>query len=88
MHHAFVLRTCGPGERGNIIAGISPGAELLVKTLRQSEQRLLLATLEKFEKNGLFLNKVPAEQYRRMNRLFEIKAKIDFLSGELLNKNC
>jgi hypothetical protein len=85
MHHAFVLRACEPGERGNIISGISPGAEVLVKTLTQAGSMILRETLIKLEK--VDLGKISIGQYRYLNNLLEIKTKADFFIGELLTQH-
>ncbi len=82
MHHVFVLRACEPGQTGNIITGISPGAEVLVKTLTQASSMLLRDTFNNLEMVGL--NRISIAQYRHLNNLLEVKARKDFFVGELL----
>ncbi len=86
FHHAFVLRACMPGESGNIIPGISPGAEIVAKTLSEAGTNRLKTVLYKLVKNKIILSKLPISYYRRLNDLLETKITTDFLVGELIGK--
>jgi len=86
MHHAFILRACSPGERGSSIIGISPGAEILVKTLSEAGSKRLRAVLQKLEKNKIVLAELPILYYRRLNDLLEIKTSLNYFVGEIIGK--
>ncbi len=82
LNHAFVARSCFPGNSGSIIPGINPGAEILVKTLRGSDTLKLRSILQKFIKNGVDLSALPAARYRHLNSLLETNSSTDFFIGE------
>jgi len=84
MHHAFILRACSPGERGNSVTGISPGAEIIVKTLSDASSIRLKAVLQKLEKNRIIISELPVSNLRRLNDLLEIKTNLNYFVGELL----
>jgi hypothetical protein len=84
MHHAFILRACSPGERGNSIIGISPGAEIIVRTLSDAGSKRLRFVLQKLEKNRIILSELPISYYRRLNDLLEIKMNLNYFVGELI----
>lgn len=83
MHHAFILRTCSPGEKGHHVMGISPGAEIIVKTLSDVGSKRLRALLQKLEKNKVVIPELPISNLRRLNDLLEIKTNVNYFVGEL-----
>lgn len=84
LHHAFILRSCLPGEVGSMISGISPGAEILVRTLTHAGSVRLKTILQKLEKNKFKLSDLPISYYRHLNDLLEIKSNTDFFVDELI----
>jgi hypothetical protein len=86
FHHVFVLRACLAGEVGGIIPGISPGAEILFQTSSNVASINLRKILQKLEKNKINLSKLPARNYRRLNRLLDVKISTDFFVGELIDQ--
>ena len=89
MHHMFILRACSPGERGSSITGISPGAEILVRTLSEAGAKRLGDVLQKLEKNRIILAELQISYYRKLNDLLEIKNNLNYFVGELIGTaNC
>jgi hypothetical protein len=86
MHHAFVVRACLPGEVGNVVPGICPGAEVLVKTLSSAGVIKLKSILQKLANNGVNLASITHDRYRYLNYLLEKKSNADFFLGELTGK--
>lgn len=84
MHHAFVLRACFPGERGNSVIGISPGAEIIVKVLSDAGSKRLRTVLNKLEKNKIDLSLLSVSYYQRLNDLIEIKTDLNYFVSELI----
>ena len=86
FHHVFVLRACLAGEMGGIIPGISPGAEILLQTSSYVASINLRKIFQKLEKNKINLSKLPAQNYRRLNKLLDVKMSTDFFVGELIDQ--
>jgi hypothetical protein len=86
FHHLFVLRACLAGEVGGIIPGISPGAEILLQTSSNLASINFRKILQKLEKNKINLSKLSAPNYRRLNRLLDVKISADFFVGELIDQ--
>ena len=86
FHHAFVLMACSPGEVGNIIPGIYPGAKILISALSKTAALRLKKILEILQKNSVILSDISISKYRNLNRLLDIKNNVDFWVGELLAK--
>lgn len=84
MHHAFILRACSPGERGNSVMGISPGAEIIVRTLSEVGSKRLRDVLQKLEKNRVDISELPISNLRRINDLLETKTSLSYFVGELI----
>lgn len=86
FHHLFVLKACLAGEMGGIIHGISPGAEILLQTSSNLASINFRKILQKLEKNKINLSKLSAPNYRRLNRLLDVKISVDFFVGELIEQ--
>lgn len=84
FHHMFILRSCFPGERGSLIPGISPGAEILVKALTISAINQLRGILGDISKNKIDFSKIEASQYKKLNNLLDISAKTNYFVGEMI----
>ncbi|OPZ24133.1 MAG: hypothetical protein BWZ03_00292 [bacterium ADurb.BinA186] len=82
--HVFILRACLPGDLGSIIPGISPGAEILVKTLIHASSLRLRTLLETLKKSNIELPHIPDLNYRKLNYLLETKMSTDYFVGELI----
>jgi hypothetical protein len=87
MHHVFVLRACEPGEIGNIITGISPGAEILTKILTHAGSQVFMHMLDKLRNGGVDLSQISAGKYRYINDLLEMKIRCDFFVYKLIADN-
>lgn len=87
MHHAFILRTCAPGERGHSVLGITPGAEILISAFNNAAVLRLKMALKQLEKNKLKLADIRISDYQRLKRLLETKLSLKFFIGELLANN-
>jgi hypothetical protein len=85
FHHVFVLRACAIGESGHIIAGITPGARILVRTLTDAASLRLKTILQKLRKNDVELSNLSDWHYRRLNSLLETKSGTDFFVSEIIN---
>jgi hypothetical protein len=83
FHHAFVLRTCGPGEIGGVIPGILPGAEILVSTVTAAASSNLRNILQILRASDIKLINLPPSQYRHLNYLLAIRCNIDFFVAEM-----
>jgi len=86
FHHVFILRACLPGEIGSIITGVSPGAEILVKTLTAASSMRLRSILVMLQKKNIDLSKLLNHHYRKINYLLEAKINASYFVGELLEQ--
>lgn len=86
LHHGFVLRACGPGGMVSVVPGISPGAEILVKTLSGASTLRLKSTLQKLVESGLHLSQIDDRKYQYLNYLLETRSKVDFFVGKLIEQ--
>lgn len=84
FHHAFVVRSSLPGETGNVVPGIFPGAEILVKTMSSAATERLKSILQTLSNNSVILTALSVSQYGYLNHLLEIKFNTDFFVGELI----
>lgn len=84
FHYAFILRACSAGQMGNIISGIVPGAEVLVRTLTGASSLRLRSFLKVIQKNNIEASLIDENHYRRLNHLLDVKMNIDYLAGELI----
>lgn len=84
FHHVFILRACSPGELGNIISGIIPGAEVLVRALTGAASLRLRSFLKVMQKNNIDPAIINEVYYRKLNHLLDTKMNIDYLVGELI----
>jgi hypothetical protein len=82
--HVFILRACLPGDLGSIIPGVSPGAEILVKTLIHASSFRLRALLDMLKKSNIELSQMSDLNYRKLNYLLETKMSTDYFVGELI----
>jgi hypothetical protein len=85
FHHIFVMRACAPGEKGNIIPGINPGAEILVKTLTGAASLRLRSILVILKRHNV-TSKVPDAYYQKINQLLEAKMNLDYFVQELIGQ--
>ena len=86
FHHGFVLRACTAAQVGNIISGISPGAEVLVKTLSAVSSMRLKAFIKALQKNSIEPPHIGEDDYRKLNYLLDVKMSTDYLLGEIIAK--
>jgi hypothetical protein len=86
IHHAFIMRSCWPGEVGNVVPGIYPGAEILVKTLSSAGAIKLKFILQKLANNGVNLALLSPDKYRHLNDLLEAKLNTDYFVGEIIKQ--
>jgi|GEM_PF-2103986 len=86
FNHAFIVRACAPGELGSIVTGISPGAEILVKTLSSASSLRLRAILETLIKSNINLSHISDSYYRKLDQLLEAKISTNYLIGELIGE--
>jgi hypothetical protein len=86
LNHVFILRSCLPGESGNIVPGIFPGAEIIAKTLTDAGSNRLKSVLQKLQKNKIILSNISIYNYRRFNDLLDTKISADFLVGEIIGQ--
>ena len=63
FHYALVLRSCDEGERGTIVPGITPGAEVLIQTTNDTATKNLKSTLNKILLCGLDLTQIDPEKF-------------------------
>jgi hypothetical protein len=73
-----------PGDLGSIITGVSPGAEILVKTLIHASSLRLRALLETLKKSNIELSQISDLNYRKLNYLLETKMSTNYFVGELI----
>lgn len=86
FQYAFVLRACQPGEVGNIVTGIFPGAEVVLVTSTGTSVLKFLAIINALKKSGVDPAQVSPLHYRRLNYLLEAKLNTDYLIGEIINE--
>jgi hypothetical protein len=84
FHYALVVRSCGEGERGTIVPGIIPGAEVLIQTTNYTATKNLKIALNKILLCGLDLTKIAPEKFRQLNNLLLLKMTQKFFVGELV----
>lgn len=86
FHGAFVLRACVPSEIGNIVTGIVPGADVLVRTSTSIAAAKLMSLLKELRKNNVEPHEISVQRYRKLNYLLEEKISTDFFVGELIGE--
>lgn len=86
FHYAFVLRACQPGEVGNIVTGIIPGAEVLVATSTGASTSRFLAVINALKKANVEPAQISINYYRKLNYLLEEKLNTDYLVGEIISE--
>ena len=84
FHYVFIVRACLPGEMGSVVPGISPGAEILVKTLTSAASERLKNIIKKLVENRINLLLIDLSYYIQLNRILETKMSTDYFVGELI----
>jgi len=86
FHHILVLRSCGEGESGTIVPGVSPGAEVLIQALTKVAVLNLISVFKKIQLSGVCLSGVKSDKYKYLNQIISIKMRPDFFIGELIEE--
>lgn len=86
LNQCFVVQTLKPDERGSIIPGISPGAEILLSATGATTSQRFRVILQLLQKMGVDPLALEATQYAHLHRLLEAKLSTDYFVTELINQ--